>query len=679
VRELWPGKKGGRWASREWAANVEDALIRLYSRVPLSGMLTGDRKDFQVCRTALTAILIITTAVGLNVASAFAGGSPDVPAAEESQLARLALRLSGWDTLPGSLQPNQPCSFLVGQAGPMDKVFREAADFPGPYGTQVRIAAAGRERESLQLVVLPVGEPLKSVRVDVSDLLHEDGATRLPASAVSWHPVGYIQTKPANSPARRVGWQWPDVLMPTAPFDVELGFVQPIWFTVNVPAGAKAGIYRGLITFRPAGVEGQTVELELTVRSFSLPERGKLKTALSFNPGLWVMWYRPDEVKQRLALGDQSPWEVIHDLNSSWECADLLPPEKWREIYDFLLDHRLNPTTIYAHLRNGGTWVLPSRQEMQYCYERGMNATCLLDIEARFVPPDPQKANTYLRELETWLADWDRFAKEKNWPDFTWYVNGFDESDWQRDPETRIDPLIRRIYGEMGAKFPRIKRESANPLNAAHVGLFDIWTPLTSQWTSEWSEEIAKRRAAGEEMWAYVAVGPAKPYANLLVDSPGLDPRILPWQLYQHGVTGFLYWQLDCYYPGQENWNMAGPKWPDRPWNTLIVGTNNDGVLMYPGPGAVPLASTRLENLRDGIEDYEALAMLAELTSRLEAGGGRQQLIAEARAVLAVPATVTSSWTDYTHDPGVIVRGRAEVDRLIEAVLAAISQVGGVH
>ncbi len=585
----------------------------------------------------------------------------------------LPLLLSGWEELR-EVRQDRPSSFLVGQADPMTKVFHEATDFSGCFDPHVRVAAAGRERESFQLVLVPMGRPMRAVRFEVSDLLHEDGKTRLPSDRVTWHPVGYVQTTESDSSIRRAGWWWPDVLMPAGAFNAEAGFVTPVWFTVDVPAEAQPGVYRGIITIRPGNAPPGSVGLELTVRPFSLPLRGKLKTAFSICAGMWEIWYEPDEVKRRLGLSDD---DAHGPLYTSYECEDVLPHEKWLEMYDFLLAHRLSPTTIYSALKEGRTRVVPTREDMEYCYERGMNATCLAYVEE--LPEDPEAAQKGLSQLEAWLSDWNKFIQEKNWPDMTWYVHGFDESDMRRDHEETVDPSIRRVFGMIGEKFPRIRRESANPLNPAHVGYFDIWTPLTAQW----QEELRERQAAGDEVWAYVCCGPVKPYANLFVDFPGVDPRILPWQYYQHGITGFLYYLIN-HYEKQEKWNMPGPKWPERPdlpgqpprpWNTLSYGTNNDGILVYPGLDATPLASTRLENLRDGIEDYEALAMLADLTDRLAAAGGHDELVAQARQVLAVRPEVTASWTEYTQEPAVIVGARAEVDALIEAAMRALGEL----
>lgn len=544
------------------------------------------------------------------------------------------------DTLP-EIQPDQPAAFLVGQASPMDKVFREASDFDGSFTPRVRIAAAGRERESFQLVLLPLGQPLRRVHVEISDLLHENGRARLPTDRVAWYPVGYVQTRPSVLRTSKVGWWWPDILLPPDPFEVEVGFVQPVWFTVDVPADTEPGVYRGLISFQPEGLPERTVALELTVRPFALPLRGKLKTAVSIHPGIWERWYGPDGTS--------------------------LPPEKWQRMYDFLLAHRLNPISLHCLFKNGRAHVVPRREDMQYCYNRGMNATCLASVQ--MPPQDPQASKKYLRDLEAWLADWNRFIN-KNWTDFTWFIHGFDESDMRSNHEETVDPSIRRIFGMIGEKFPRIKRESTNPLNPAHVGLFDIWTPRTDQWNAD----LQERQAVGDEVWAYICCAPGKPYANMFIDFPGVDPRILLWQFYQHRLTGLLYWMIN-YYVRQENWNAAGPKWPERPWNPLSFSTNSDGILIYPGPDATPLASTRLENLRDGIEDYEALALLADLMTRLERTDGHGKLVAQAREVLAVRPEVSRSWTDYAHDPERIVQARAEADRLIEAILKALGDL----
>jgi hypothetical protein len=578
---------------------------------------------------------------------------------------KLQVLLSGWDEI-GAPRADEHAPFLLGQTNAMDKVFREAADYRGSLNPIAKIFAAGRERESFQLVVIPSGTPLKSVSIECSDLLHSDGKTRFQAGRISWGPVGYVQTQNSKSAIQRVGWQWPDVVTPAHSFDVEAGFVQPIWFTVDVPADATPGLYRGVIYVKAEGGAERLAGLELNVRPYSLPVRGALKTAFCISPGIWEMWNQPDEVKKRLGMDDKTGHGPLYTSN---ECEDVLPTEKWREMYDFLLAHRLSPTVIYSGLKNGKTRVVPAKEDMEYCYERGMNATCLACVDV--LPSDPAEADEKMTQLEAWFREWEGFVKEKNWPDFTWYIHGFDESEMRPDPVNTVDPSIHRVEGMVGEKYPWLKRETANPYTAKHSGMFDIWTPLTSQITELSAPVYRERQAAGEEAWAYVCCGPLKPYANLFIDYPGVDPRILGWQFRQHNLTGFLYYLMNLY-EFQENWNMPGPKWPDKPWNALSFGTNSDGILFYPGPDATPLPSTRMENLRDGIEDYEALTMLADLVGKAEQAGGHDDFLQRARPVIAVRPEVSKSWTEYVQEPNAIIAARSEVDDLIIEAMSFI-------
>ncbi len=567
------------------------------------------------------------------------------------------LCLAAGDAYP-PVEKDKRTDFLLGQASPMVKVFREAQLYEGTFNRNVHISAAGRERESFQLVVFPLDKPLKHVTVSISDLRAMDGKSPdFPADRISVHPIGYIRT--VLGP--KGGWQWPDVLMPNAPFDVEPGFVQPVWFTIDVPHGTAPGDYRGIITIQADDVAPQNASLKLNVLPYSLPVRGTLKTAFCISPGMWEIWYKPDEVKRRLGMTDQTGHGPLY---TSYECEDVLPKAKWLEMYDFLLAHRLSPTVIYSSLKNGRTRVVPAMEDMQYCYDRGMNATCLMCVGG--ISENKEEADRKLAEIDGWLSQWEAFIKEKNWTDFTWYLHSYDETEMlPPDKKAHMDYCINTTHQHIHQKFPWIKRETANPFMERHKDNFDIWTPLTSQINAENLNIYRQAQANGQEVWAYVCCGPGRPYANLFIDLDGVCPRILPWQFFQYKLTGFLYYLINHYEP-TKNWNMNAPKWPDEPWNCCSYNTNSDGILIYPGPDATPLASTRLENLRDGIEDYEALAILRDLAAKYTPQSDEQKaLLEEAQKLVAVPHELSESWTAYTKDPQVIVRTRQKIDALI--------------
>ena len=79
-----------------------------------------------------------------------------------------------------------------------------------------------------------------------------------------------------------------------------------------------------------------------------------------------------------------------------------------------------------------------------------------------------------------------------------------------------------------------------------------------------------------------------------------------------------------------------------------------------------PVETIRIEMLRDGIEDYEYLAMLKRLLDE------RSDLSSDERwefeKLLEVPDGITKSMTVFTRDPVPIEMRRHEIARAIEAL-----------
>ena len=79
--------------------------------------------------------------------------------------------------------------------------------------------------------------------------------------------------------------------------------------------------------------------------------------------------------------------------------------------------------------------------------------------------------------------------------------------------------------------------------------------------------------------------------------------------------------------------------------------------------------SLRWEAVRDGIEDYDYLALLESLIRECEAGGRAPGLCRQGRKLLDVDA-VTRSFTDYTTSPEAIEAQRVAIARVIEKLQA---------
>jgi len=82
-----------------------------------------------------------------------------------------------------------------------------------------------------------------------------------------------------------------------------------------------------------------------------------------------------------------------------------------------------------------------------------------------------------------------------------------------------------------------------------------------------------------------------------------------------------------------------------------------------------PVNSIRWEMLREGIEDYEYLWLLADKVNKLKIKQSMEvasPLLEEAAKLLEVPSNITAGMTEFTFDPKPIYKHRESVARMIE-------------
>lgn len=189
--------------------------------------------------------------------------------------------------------------------------------------------------------------------------------------------------------------------------------------------------------------------------------------------------------------------------------------------YEFMLEHRLNPTNIYTHS------PAPSKEDLPFCIDRGLNAFCLAYTHNR-----DEKGRA---ELAKMLREYEEFLKGKGWWDKA-YIYGFDEIKPDKYAE------LRDMYGWVKKEFPDLPRVCTVAPNNDLKGFVDIWVPLTSNWRQKDAEEYTK---AGDEVWWYVCCVPAHPYPNFFIDYPAIDPRIIFWMNWKFKIPGFLYYAVN--------------------------------------------------------------------------------------------------------------------------------------
>jgi hypothetical protein len=511
----------------------------------------------------------------------------------------------------------------------------------------VSIFAARGERESFGAVVMGLGAHALSAKV--TDLAGPDGA-RISASDVR---VRWAE-------AVKLGGYVPDPLLEEQPFQPPRGGIAPIlWVTTYVPRTTiPAGTYRGTLTAESNG-RTATLPFSLEVFDFSLPETSYLKTSF------WLF---------RHPIRNYYGWKSV-------------PREQYRKYLDRCLEARVSPVDaaefhdqpLFEIVRdeNGELQVdwTESDLYLAHCMDRGMTAFNVGDLHwfgSFFRSFAVRELSTGKTETVTLAVDSEQYADavthffrlahehytQRGWVSRA-YLQGYDEPDL--DPKLLAE--IRRFYELARKGWPGLRTLITAPpqTHSAFNGSVGIWCPLSIHYTEA---EADLRRKQGEEVWWYVCSTPSSPWANFFLDQPGAAHRVLFWQTFARRVDGLLYWGVNHWPAFDARTSNPAPAveaWPRSPWGDH--GRNGDGYLLYPGPNG-PLTSLRFEDVRDGIEDYDALRMLQELL--LRKGDRDEATLAErASRALRVSPGVFESMTDFPADASAMVARRREVNELI--------------
>ena len=176
----------------------------------------------------------------------------------------------------------------------------------------------------------------------------------------------------------------------------------------------------------------------------------------------------------------------------------------------------------------------------------------------------------------------------------------------------------------------------------------DIWMPTISTYEPIKSQDRQKNHA--EDVWWYYLYGDDPPLPNpILMSHVGLEARLTPWLAWAERVDGLLHYSVT--------------DWSSNPWDTPnVTGRDNgDAFFFYPprkdGTDLEPCATTehrlvpsiRWENLRDGMEDYEYLWLLAggkpQIDTSNEADAHVAELIQSRTLFSRVPTDLANTRT----------------------------------
>ena len=523
---------------------------------------------------------------------------------------------------------------------------------PAKGAASIVLRALRGECEAAQVAVRAGDAPL-AVTPALEGSLGDGARLRL-------YRVELVQLLRPSGPEGGAGL-WPDPLVPEVdpwagekrnafPLPVPAGETRALLVEICVDAGTKPG--RRTAALRLAiGEAIHRVPVELRIERAAIPATASLPTTFGFSSRRAALGHhgRPGTEEEIRALDALYRKALLRQRISAH--GGTFDPPPFRRV-----DGRIE-VDFTAYDREVGPFLSGE------ALENGARATT---VELRTHPR--------LASDEERIAYWRAIAehhRKKGWKALLF--------DYAHDEPKREElPRIRERALLVKKADPSIRVLLTASLDPKLVGPIDLWTPNLNclfvkrspdEWCA-WRAPLAAYREAqkqGALLWWYqscsshgcddasivgakddAAASYFRGWPSYVIDAAGPRARAMGWLAFAEGIGGELYWDtVFAYAPG----GTPGDPW--KPGGAWAFGGNGDGTFFYPGMPAriggtshVPIDSLRLHQVRDGLEDYELLRLVAERP------GGRKVAERAARRVAPRPWQVTD-------DPAVVAEARS--------------------
>lgn len=545
----------------------------------------------------------------------------------------------------------------VALKGAMERVSRtESVTGAG----KAELTAARGEWEPFQVVLHGPAQEVRRATVEVT-LLTGPAGKKLPVPTVlRGH---YVKVSKSTPRAPLPAGEYMDALVPLdfpwqeLPKAGEVN--QPYWVDVFVPYATPPGEYKGEIrVLDESRVFLATRPLKMTVQDFDLPVVPSLRTSIMTG------WRRIAEV---------------HGFDPQQE-----PPEPellaLLEGYaDLLARHRLSLDQLYTTYPDKDSGKLDEatveRALRKHLLHRHAS-TLSLPIFPEWPFADPLGKDR--PAAMAYAAQWTRLLEKLRSGKRGYVIMGSLDEPNSAEAYAQVrrwGAFFNEVEAVHKVRLPLLVTEQPAPDDPwwGRLDSFvDIWVPHFSQvWEDlegpKPTRDIARRLAAGDEVWCYPALAqiPAawdEVHGNpktlkesnppvWCLDYPAMNFRVLAWLLPRHGLTGITYWDTLFASPEVDVWADAGTfKHP----NGDVY--NGDGSFIYPATTArhgrhEPVASVRLKWLREMAEDYDYLTLARE--------AGHEA------AALKAAETFARGFGDWKDDMSALYAARAGLAKLL--------------
>ena len=373
---------------------------------------------------------------------------------------------------------------------------------------------------------------------------------------------------------------------------------QPLWLQVTVPYGTAPGTYSGSVAVVADGAR-TVLPIAVAVAPVTLPKQnqdsGSLLTTFNFSPQSYA--------NKAASLYGVDPQTTLPGLFSFFAYYRL-SPSNWG--YG-------NPDKASGYTSDRRWWKDKAAQMVAAARDPGQFSSMWIPISNNrwsprtyvggLSPFKPQKWCSYLRSVG-------RFWQNHGWLGSYPYLYGMDE------PGAASFRTVQRQARVTHSCFPSGHVLVTGKPTAQNHFLWnggkddvDVWVVLASRYYGEYTNPSLSQRGIShatqelrlinaarrhhKQIWTYTYDAVSHTTPGFTATEPASDPRVfVDWAAFE-GITGLLYGQ------GTTTYGKGNP---------LVSNDKAKGsfVLLYPGKNG-PIASARLEVLREGIEDWEIL------------------------------------------------------------------------
>lgn len=478
--------------------------------------------------------------------------------------------------------------------------------YKGDLGGTLKMSGGRNEVVDQQLVLFAGPKAWSRITLSFSALTGPAGAN-LPASLIHWRQIGSVETRKPYYSVRYVG-EWPDPLLPPAPFDIAASSRAFAWIDCHLPDTAAPGDYKGNITIKSSDGQSVTAPIEIHIWEFTLPHANHMQTAFGIQGQgkhpLNIDAVRTDMLAHRISPNRSvaDPKRVTTDGKTTWD---------WTA-FDNQTEQRLA-----QGMSSAVAWI-DQNNPPAALYQSHLAAKGWLPLFYTYLGDEPTQGQ--LAALNIKMGDVKKDA-----------------------------PGLRNLITARGF-----------PSALTHA---DIWCPELYYFDPA---QAKQQQDAGHEVWWYPAYSDQHPKINLWTDYPALDDRIWPWMTWKYNLDGMLYWSVSSYS------NTTDPLKQAPAFLGGDGAANGDGQLIYPGPGGAPIDSIRFEALRDGLQDYEVFCLLEAGANELDSAHKSPGLVKDARNLLAISPKVMTTYKSYTDNPAALLSARNQMSETLEKIVRAL-------